>query len=233
MRIALVEDDPAQSELLASWVEDAGHSAKCFASGGPFQRALRQDTFDLIILDWDLPDTTGIELLSGVRDFCGWSIPVLFITVRDREEDVVRALEAGADDYLSKPVSKPVLLARLVALGRRVNAPDASQIFEAPPYALNMESNTVTRAGEVVVLTDKEFQLATYLFRNAGRLLSRAHLLAEVWGVRSDLSTRTVDTHVSKLRRKLGLSPEVGWRLRAIYQHGYRLERLSVQPQDC
>jgi DNA-binding response OmpR family regulator len=101
-------------------------------------------------------------------------------------------------------------------------------VVEAPPYVLDLESATVTRFGEAVPLTDKEFQLATYLFRNAGRLLSRAHLLSEVWGVRSQLTTRTVDTHMSKLRRKLGLSADVGWRLRAVYQHGYRLERLTV-----
>lgn len=227
MRIALVEDDPAQSELIASWVQESGHTVERFASGGPFQRALRQDTFDLIILDWDLPDTTGIHILSDIRQYCGWAIPVLFITVRDREEDVVKALDSGADDYLSKPVSKPVLKARLSVLERRVLGPEISQVVEAPPYSFDLESNTMMRSGEVIALTDKEFQLATYLFRNAGRLLSRAHLLAEVWGVRADLSTRTVDTHISKLRRKLGLSPEVGWRLRAIYQHGYRLERVS------
>lgn len=228
MRIALVEDDPAQSELVGNWLEEAGHTAQRFHSGGPFLRSLRQDTFDLTILDWDLPDTTGIDILERIREYCGWSMPVLFVTVRDREEDVVLALEAGADDYLSKPVSKPVLAARLVALGRRVRAPETSQVLEAPPYSLDQESNTITRSGEVIALTDKEFQLATCLFRNAGRLLSRAHLLSEVWGVHSDLSTRTVDTHVSKLRRKLGLSAEVGWRLRAVYQHGYRLERLTT-----
>lgn len=229
MRIALVEDDPAQSELIANWLEDAGHTALPFDSGAPFLRSLRQDTFDLTILDWDLPDTSGIDVLGHLREYCGWSMPVLFVTVRDREEDVVLALQAGADDYLSKPVSKPVLLARLAALGRRGRAGEESSVVDVPPFKVDLESNTITRSGEPIVLTDKEFQLATFFFRNAGRLLSRAHLLAEVWGVRSDLSTRTVDTHASKLRRKLGLSAEAGWRLRAVYQHGYRLERLSSQ----
>jgi DNA-binding response OmpR family regulator len=161
MRLSLVEDDAAQAELVAGWLEEAGHTVKVFPRGEPFLRALHQDTFDLAILDWDLPDTTGIELLAGLRKLCGWSIPVLFVTVRDREEDVVQALGAGADDYLSKPVSRPVLLARLAALARRVSAPETADVVEAPPFRLDPATNSVTRDGEVIELTEKEFQLAS------------------------------------------------------------------------
>jgi two-component system, OmpR family, response regulator RegX3 len=95
------------------------------------------------------------------------------------------------------------------------------------PYRLNVNSRTIDHAGERVDLTHKEFDLALYLFRNPGRLLSRGQILEAVWGTTADLNTRTVDTHISRIRNKLGLMPENGWKLSAVYQHGYRLERLD------
>ena len=151
-------------------------------------------------------------------------MPVLFVTVRDREEDVVEALHRGADDYMSKPVARSEMLARLAALGRRARGDIAKSVIDAPPYRLNLSANTLTRDGEPITLTPKEFELACFLFLNVGRLLSRGYILEQVWGTRPDLNTRTVDTHVSKLRGKLALTPDFGWRLRSVYQHGYRLE---------
>ena len=231
MRIALVEDDPAQTELIQGWLVESGHDCYHFETGTAFLRALKRESFDLTILDWGLPDTTGIDVLGRLRADGSDAMPVLFVTVRDREEDVVEALRQGADDYMSKPVSQGETLARIEAVARRRRGTAAPQVIDVPPYRMDLEVGALTRDGESISLTRKEFELACFLFRNEGRLLSRGHILEQVWGTRADLNTRTVDTHVSRLRGKLALSPATGWRLRSVYQHGYRLERVGGQAQ--
>jgi DNA-binding response OmpR family regulator len=120
------------------------------------------------------------------------------------------------------------MLARITALGRRAHPPaERADLLEIGDYRLSLQSRTVDWRGERVDLTHKEFDLALYLFRNVGRLLSRGQILESVWGTSAELNTRTVDTHVSRIRNKLHLLPERGWKLSAIYQHGYRLERLE------
>jgi DNA-binding response OmpR family regulator len=117
------------------------------------------------------------------------------------------------------------LLRRARALARDAEAP-----IEAGDFLIDTQGRTLSRGGAVIELTQKEFEMAALLFRNVGRLLSRSYLLDTVWGISADVSTRTVDTHASQLRSKLGLYPESGWRLSAVYQHGYRLEKLGAAP---
>ena len=225
MRIAILEDDPAQLELLRCWLTEADHECHGYASGSSFRDALRRETFDLLIVDWNLPDTSGPEVLAWVRETLDWNIPVLFTTSRDREEDIVHALDRGADDYMIKPIKRAETMARITALLRRAlpdNADDQS--YSCPPFEFDLRNERVTVSDQPVTLTHKEFQLALLMFRNTGRLLSRGYILENVWGVRSDISTRTVDTHVSRIRNKLGIRPDRGWRLNAVYHHGYRLE---------
>ena len=225
MRIAVLEDDPAQLDLLRCWLTEANHDCLGFASGKSFQDALRRDTFDLLVIDWNLPDTSGPEVLAWARTNLDWNIPVLFTTSRDREEDIVQALESGADDYMIKPIKRAETLARIGALLRRA-LPDstADGAYHCPPFEFDLHKQTVTVGEQAVNLTNKEFQLALLMFRNAGRLLSRSYILENVWGVRADISTRTVDTHMSRIRNKMGIRPEHGWRLNSVYHHGYRLE---------
>jgi DNA-binding response OmpR family regulator len=223
-----LEDDDDQAQLLALWLEDAGHQCRRFATGRAFIKALITDSYDLSVLDWMLPDMSGIEVLEWIRSSVDWPMPVLFVTRMDREEDIVRALGKGADDYMAKPVKRREMLARIAALMRRSQKyEDAQSVVEFEPYKFDRKTRVVTRGEQVVPLTQKEFDLALFLFRNAGRLLSRGHMLEQVWGRNPDMNTRTVDTHVSRLRNKLGISAEVGWRLSSIYQHGYRLEHLG------
>ncbi len=230
MRIALLEDDPAQAELIESWLQAAKHDCYHFDTGTRFLHAVQRDSFDLAVLDWGLPDMAGDEVLIELRQRLDWHIPVLFITSRDQEQDVVHALEQGADGYMAKPVKRLETLARISALERR-SQPSASKdgLISAPPFELDPKQRRLTRNGESIDLTQKEFELALFLFRNVGRLVSRGHILERVWGTRPDLNTRTVDTHVSRLRSKLALNPADGWRLGAVYQHGYRLERLETE----
>ena len=228
MRVALVEDDTHVGQLLCLWLKEAGHSSLHYLSGKPFLQDIAHESFDLVILDWMLPDTSGDQILAWVRENVDWPIPVIFVTARDSEEDIVQGLNLGADDYLTKPVRRNEFLARLNAVMRRT-APTLAkgEMLDMPPFRIDTVARRIARDGQYVELTQKEYELALFLFRNAGRLLSRRHLLESVWGHQSDLNTRTVDTHVSRLRTKLALLPEQGWRLSAVYNHGYRLERLN------
>ena len=226
MRIAIVEDEPVQAELLQNWLQAENHTCHIFPDGKSLLQAIKRDSFDLLIADWELPDLSGIEVIKRIREQLDWRIPVLMATNRDSEEDIVSGLEAGADDYMIKPVRHQELLARITALIRRTNINDTPGIIEAPPYRFQRSDNSVMIADQTVQLKAKEFMLALFLFNNVGRLLSRGHILESVWGQRGDLNTRTVDQHISLIRQKLNLNPQNGWRLNAVYGHGYRLEKI-------
>jgi DNA-binding response OmpR family regulator len=229
MRIALLEDDPSQSDLVRFWLAGAGHVCHSFDRSREFMRTLARDSFDILVFDWELPDVNGDEVLAWVRANGHDTVPVLFTTARDTEEDIVAALKAGADDYLVKPLRKHELLARIDALVRRAGLVAApGSVLKVAEFTIDVDRRVITRNDAPIDLTQKDFDLATFLFRNIGNLVSRGHILESVWGRSPDLNTRTVDTHVSRLRTKLGLLPENGWRLSAIYQHGYRLERLAA-----
>lgn len=225
VRIALLEDETYQAQLMQVWIEAAGHDCRVFNAGKPFIEALQRDSYDLLVLDWLLPDINGDEVLKWVREHLGWQIPVIFVTQKDSEADVVRGLELGADDYMAKPVKPLEMLARITALGRRSQTLVDDSVLACGDFSVDVSAHTVMRDGVAIELTHKEFELALFLFRNIGRLLSRSHILESVWGQSAQLNTRTVDTHISRIRNKLDLSPENGWRLSGIYHHGYRLER--------
>jgi DNA-binding response OmpR family regulator len=229
MRIALLEDDPSQSDLVRMWLTAAGHSVHAHGRSREFMRMLARDSFDMLLLDWELPDLNGDQVLAWVRANVRENVPVLFATARDSEEDIVSALRAGADDYLVKPLRKNELLARVDALGRRRQAAASPrETMRVADFEIDLDRRSITRGGIALDVTQKDFDLAVFLFRNVGNLVSRGHILESVWGRNPDLNTRTVDTHISRLRTKLGLVPEQGWRLTAIYQHGYRLEQIDA-----
>jgi len=244
VNIGLLEDDLNQIELISLWAREAGDQLQSYTTGKSFRTAIETEKFDLLVLDWHLPDTTGIEELDWLRGNRASSIPIIFITSRDSEESVVEALDHGADDYMVKPVNKAVTLARIKALQRRnlisaetTSAADntESQPAKLPdfesfePYLVNHQEQSISVQGEAIRLTHKEFELAAYLFRNAGCLVSRETLMETIWGTRADLNTRTVDTHISRIRSKLRINPAFGWQLSSIYQRGYRLFRVSSE----
>ncbi len=229
MRVALLEDDPDQAELTRLWLSHAEHNVDCHGNAASFLRAVKRDSFDLYVLDWVLPDMSGIEVLKKVRGEMDDDTPVIIATAKNEEESIVRGLEAGADDYLVKPIRQAELIARVSALLRRA-AGRSSQAGEldASPYALNLAKKTISLRGKDIALTHREFELAVFFFRNVGKMLSRNHILEAIWGIdNKSVSTRTVDTHVSRLRKKLKLNEDNGWKLSAIYQHGYRIERVD------
>ncbi len=230
MRIALLEDDPDQAALTSLWLSNADHSVDSHADAASFLRAVRRDSYDLYLLDWMLPDLSGIEVLEKLRAELDDFTPVVIATAKDEEQSIVRGLEAGADDYLVKPVRQAELVARVAAVLRRtVGLPREQHELDVAPYCLNTKNKTVTLHQDSINLTNREFELALFFFRNAGKMVSRGHLLEAIWGIENRaVSTRTVDTHVSRLRRKLGLGEDNGWVLTAIYQHGYRMEKVAV-----
>lgn len=230
MRIAVLEDDPDQSELVRAWLTDAGHKVSCSGDAATFLRSVRRDSYDMYVLDWVLPDLSGIEVLRKLRKEIGDFTPTVIATTKDEERNIVTGLEAGADDYLVKPIRRAELVARVAAIFRRAaGGKDDSDLVDAAPYQLDSATNIVRLDGSDIKLTNREFELAVFLFRNAGKMLSRAHILEAIWGIENAaVSTRTVDTHVSRLRRKLKLGPENGWKLTSVYQHGYRIEQVGT-----
>ncbi|MBT8040247.1 MAG: response regulator transcription factor [Gammaproteobacteria bacterium] len=226
--IGILEDDVDQSDLLELWLADAGYDVFSSATGPDFVRAAQSRGFDLMILDWMVPEMDGLEVLEWVRNNIGERLPVIFLTTRGKEEQIVTALDAGADDYVTKPAKRAELLARVGALARRSGLtdepPDTLKIGE---FELDRNSSQVKKNDVNIPLTGREFELAWFLFSNLSKILSREYLLRHVWNITTAVHTRTVDTHVSRVRSKLGLRPENGWKLSSVYHYGYRLERLD------
>lgn len=235
MRIALVDDDIHLAQAMKLWIEEQGDDVIHFQNGRDFTNALRKESFDLYILDWVMPDFDGEQVLSWLGEQSEHKTPVIFVTQRDSEEDIAKILNLGADDYITKPLRQKELLARITAVTRRSQGSNAQkEIIENPPYRINLSSHTLYKDDKPVKLTQKEFELVSFMFKNIGRLLSRGHILSSVWGHGSEFTTRTVDTHISRIRKKLELVPEHGWKLSAIYHQGYRLEQVDIEdlPQE-
>ncbi|MCC8404494.1 response regulator transcription factor [Paraburkholderia sp. MMS20-SJTN17] len=229
MRIAVLDDDPAQADLICQTLAAAGHVCHAYGAGRDLVRELRRQTFDLLVLDWNVPDMSGEEVLRWVRETLSERLPVLFITSRDRETDITSILNTGADDYLVKPVSGAVLLARVGSLLRRayyLKTPATKEVFGE--FEFDLITRHVVVRGTPVAVTQKEFELALLLFQHLSRPLSRAHILDVIWKQATDIPSRTMDTHISMLRSKLGLRPQHGYRLTPIYGYGYRLERVET-----
>jgi DNA-binding response OmpR family regulator len=225
--VGLLEDDQDMAALVTQWLEEAGYAVRHFRTATEYRRRQGSEAVDLLLLDWMLPDGSGIEVLESIRSSPNGTLPVVFLTARDSEDDIVRGLASGGDDYVVKPPKQRELVARVSAVLRRhgVEA-EGADTLDVAPYAVDAKRRRVTLAGQDVDLTQREFDLASYLFRRQGRIVSRDALLENVWNLSAAVSTRTVDTHVSRLRKKLELGGEHGWRLAAIYQHGYRLEQV-------
>lgn len=232
IKIAYLEDDLEQAKMVTTWFEEFDYQYEHFTQAQLLLNRLKDEKFDIALLDWELPEMSGLDAVKLIRSKYDQNLPILFCSMRDNETDVVQALEVGADDYMRKPLLRIELKARLNALLRRAgeerSGGDQSEgIIEHGPYRFDLKNKVALVNGEAVDMTDKDFEVASCLFDNIGRILSRSFLLETVWGISSDLNTRTVDVHVSRVRKALGISPETGFRVKTIYQHGYRLERVE------
>lgn len=228
MRIAAVDDDPAQLDLVKAVVASMGHDCHLFENANALMRVLPKETFDLFIVDWELPDLPGLDVIRAIRNTAMAPVPVLMMTNRSDERDIVEGLNSGADDYMVKSARVGELRARLMALLRRGgHAPTPKELAWGRYRFLVQDRVARVDGTEVTTLTSKEFDLAFLMFRNMGRLLSRAHLIEAVWGIDADISSRSLDVYMSHVRSKLHLRAASGYKLVSVYNHGYRLEDLG------
>lgn len=231
MNIASLEDELAQAQFIQQLLIDAGHRCTIFTQGKELLAVLQKtQPFDLLLLDWEVPDMSGIDVVRWVRTHLGYAIPVLFLTNHTLEEDLVVGLQAGADDYMSKPLRAAELLARIAALTRRNQATPNDSLFHVGAYAVDPASRTIQLHDRAITLAPKEFELALLFLRNPGRLFSRDVLSSAVWNREIPATSRTLDTHLSNIRQKLDLRPENGVRLSSSYALGYRLELIPKNP---
>lgn len=201
--IYVVEDDESIRELVLYALKNSGYKARGFSGGADFWRAVRAAAPDLALLDIMLPGDDGFRLLERIREN-GGGFPVIMLTAKADEYDKVRALDGGADDYITKPFGVMELLSRVRAVLRRAGGNDEAAALRAGDVELDEARHTVTAAGKPVTLTYKEFELLAFLLRNAGLVLSREKLMERVWGFDYEGESRTVDMHVKTLRQKLG-----------------------------
>ncbi|MCC7139919.1 MAG: response regulator transcription factor [Planctomycetes bacterium] len=221
-KILVVEDDESLALVLSDALGHEGYRALVERDG---QRALERATatrFDLVILDLMLPTLDGTEVCRRLRR-AGVRTPVLMLTARGREEDRVRGLDAGADDYVTKPFSVRELLARVRARLRATTAPP-SDVVRMGDAEVDFVAHVLRRGGAEVALTKTELGMLRVFARNPGVVLPRARFLDEVWGLRSFPTTRTVDMHVLRLREKLGDVGDEPRHLRTVHGVGYRYD---------
>jgi two-component system alkaline phosphatase synthesis response regulator PhoP len=219
IKIALIEDDTEIQEMLIEFLVDKGYQVKAYSRGGDFLLEAASGRFDAIVLDLMLPDIDGYEIARNLRE--NWetaSIPILMLTARVTEQEVLRGFQSGADDYVRKPFSSREVLARLEALLRRSGAEDNLTIEK---LRLDRSRRSAEYAGREVALTQREFDLLWALASSSGRVLSRDYLLDTVWGREVFVTPRTVDVHIRHLRKKLGSGGKL---LETLRGAGYRIK---------
>lgn len=223
MKVLLIEDEQKTAESIKSWLEDARIEVDCAFDGFTGQRLAAQNEYDVIISDIVLPGVNGIDICRHLRDK-GSQTPILLLSALSRPEDKVMGLNAGADDYMTKPFYFPELLARVHALTRRTGRPmEYPSKLSFADLELNLHSLEVWRAGVKIVLTPREFSLLEYLVRNQGRVIPKAEISEKVWNLDVEINTNVIEVYVGYLRNKV--DKEFGKRL--IHTHfgvGYVLK---------
>lgn len=213
--ILIVEDEEAIANLIYINLSDEGYCCTCAYDGKQGADLVEKENFDLILLDIMLPEIDGYELLEYIKPL---GIPVIFITAKGAVNERITGLKLGADDYIVKPFQIGELSARVQAVLRRYGRTDKQLSFH--DVDINLDSRQVTKEGQAIDLTVKEFDLLVELVRNKNVALYRAHLYERVWGEEFSGETRTLDSHIQRLRKKLGWED----RIKTVFRIGYRLE---------
>ena len=201
MRILIVEDDRKLAHQLKKGMEEQGHAVAVACDGTEGLEAARHGEFDALVLDVMLPGVDGFSIVRRLRATKN-ATPILLLTARDAADDIVTGLDAGADDYLTKPFAFKILLARLRALSRRKNVEPSTRL-RIGDLVLNPATRDVKRCGSVVSLTRTEFVLLEMLMRNVGRVITRTRMIEAVWGHERDIENNTLDVFIRQLRAKI------------------------------
>jgi len=231
--ILIVEDEPDLAEVLRYNLEQAGHRTLVASSGGRGLEMLAEESVDLVLLDLMLPDVPGTEVCRSIRRSSQFGkVPVIMLTARVEEIDRVVGFEVGADDYVTKPFSVRELVLRIDAVLRRASSldDDAEQegaVISFGELRIDQAAHRVWVAGEEVELSALEFRLLVTLLQRKNRVQSRSRLLDDVWGIQADVTTRTVDTHVKRLREKIGVARDYIETVRGV---GYRFVSAPPEP---
>lgn len=225
IHIALVDDDNVFTAELEKFLGACGYAVSIYKNAQEFLVSLRHNECDLLLVGWSIPDLSGIEILEYIRKFHP-DMPAIMLTNRSANTDVVRGFEAGADDYMSKPVDTDILRQRIKSLLRRckLSVGNRRGPLAFGPYLLEPSSSTVFLGDEAIILPKREFDMAMLFFTNLNQLVSRQYLAATLWGKVVDYHSRTIDTHIARLRKNLKLNPASGISLNALYGFGYTLQ---------
>lgn len=225
--IFIVEDDTSIAEVERYALRNAGYETAAFEAGREFRRALQNETPELVILDWMLPGESGLDILRDLRmNEQTRLLPILLVTAKDAELDIVKGLDAGADDYLTKPFGIMEFTSRVRALLRRVGRQNGTaETLQWQSIAMTPASHSLTVDGRPIELTYKEYALLELLLQNAGNVVTRERIWIRVWNGASEIESRTLDMHIRTLRQKLG---EAGAYIQTVRKVGYKLE----QPDD-
>ena len=221
MRVLLIEDDVTIARLLKEGLEDESYAVDVVNDGSEGYRTAAADDYDVIILDIMLPGMNGYEVCRALRND-GNKTPILMLTARDAERDIVEGLDMGADDYLAKPFSFDVLLARIRALLRRPNE-KLEEILQVGDLKLDPSSKKVTRVSQEISLTAKEYGVLEYLMRNKGKVLSKEQIISHVWDFDADVLPNNVELFIMFLRRKID-KPFESKLIHTVSGFGYKLE---------
>ena len=224
MRVLLIEDDVTIARLLKEGLEDESYAVDVANDGSEGYRTAATDDYDVIILDIMLPEMNGYEVCRALRND-GNKTPILMLTARDAERDIVEGLDTGADDYLAKPFSFDVLLARIRALLRRPNE-KLEEILQVGDLKLDPSLKKVTRASQEITLTAKEYGVLEYLMRNKGEVLSKEQIISHVWDFDADVLPNNVELFIMFLRRKID-KPFKSKLIHTVSGFGYKLEEKS------
>jgi two-component system phosphate regulon response regulator PhoB len=223
-RVLLVEDDPALAELLKWNFERENYIVDHTADGEEALLLAREATPDLVLLDWMIEGLSGLEVCRRLRRLPDTAnVPIIMLTARGEEEDRIRGLETGADDYVTKPFSPRELIARVGAVLRRVRPALSAETLEYADIGMDLVAHRVKRGGEVVNLGPTEFRLLRHFMEHPGRVFSRERLLDAVWGQDSDIEVRTVDVHIRRLRKAINEGDRADI-IRTVRSAGYALD---------
>lgn len=224
-KILLIEDDQSLTELIRYNLTQDGFTVHCEADGEEGLYASEEISPDLILLDWMLPNLSGIEICRRIRrNKATRNVPIIMLTARAEESDRIRGLDTGADDYVTKPFSPKELIARIKAVLRRIRPSLSGETLSFEDIILDAVSHKVTRAGKPIHLGPTEFRILRYFMENPGRVFSREQLLDNIWGNDIYVESRTVDVHIRRLRKALngeGMNDVI----RTVRSAGYALDK--------